>query len=279
MTGSGPPRPFWGSGTRGGLTECGGRGDDPGTAGQAGRDRSGWCPVWDTRWQRCYRLAQNHVQAGRTLPEAAGGVVVQGRKLGRWVTAQRFGREQLLPVQQWILENTHGLQAAEEDERPVKRTQGTMWALNLTATGQFHAREGHLRVPRKHAEHVETEDGLSGRQGAADGPVVDKLGTCVRKHAAKTPRTRPNRPRPTRHALVAVAPHFAKGRTSRRAVHPVGAAGPSCRPARVVRRRHLPVWWGLPAPGLSSGARRRPPKGPGCADSPSTDENARREGI
>ncbi|MER5618867.1 helicase associated domain-containing protein [Streptomyces sp. NPDC002215] len=112
----------------------------------------GWCPVWDTGWQRCYRLVQNHVQAGGTLPMADGDVVVQGEDLGRWVNAQRFGWEQLLAAQQWILENSLGLQAAEEDERPVKRTQDTMWAFNLTAARQFHAREGHLRVPRKHAE-------------------------------------------------------------------------------------------------------------------------------
>ncbi|WP_457467480.1 hypothetical protein [Streptomyces sp. TE4109] len=41
-----------------------------------------------------------------------GDVVVQGEDLGRWVTAQRYGWEQLLPAQQWILENTLGLQAA-----------------------------------------------------------------------------------------------------------------------------------------------------------------------
>ncbi|MGW1411640.1 helicase associated domain-containing protein [Streptomyces sp. NPDC002403] len=131
---------------------------------------------WDTGWQRCYRLVQNHVQAGGALPEAAGDVVVQGEDLGRWVPAQRFGWEQLLPVQQWILENTLGLRAAWEDERPVKRTQDTMWALNLTAARQFHAREGHLRVPRKHAEQLEA---LSGRQDGADGPVVVRLGTWL----------------------------------------------------------------------------------------------------
>ncbi|MFB7852649.1 helicase [Streptomyces sp. NPDC056053] len=118
----------------------------------------GWCPVWDTGWQRGYRLIQNHVQAGGTLPTADGDVVVQGEDLGRWVNAQRFGWEQLLPVQQWILENTLGLQAAEEDERPVKRTQDAKWAANLAAARQFHAREGHLRVPRKHVEHLEVED-------------------------------------------------------------------------------------------------------------------------
>ncbi|MFD7499249.1 helicase associated domain-containing protein [Streptomyces sp. NPDC059832] len=72
----------------------------------------------------------------------------------------------------------------------MKRTQDTMWALNLAAARQFHAREGHLRVPRKHAEQLEA---LSGRQGGADGPLVVRLGTWldnVRKRAAKLPGQR-----------------------------------------------------------------------------------------
>ncbi|MFF3787637.1 helicase associated domain-containing protein [Streptomyces sp. NPDC001933] len=61
-----------------------------------------------------------------------------------------------------------------------------MWALNLAAARQFNGREGHLRVPRKHAEHVEFEEGMGGRQGGAEGVVVVKLGTWldnVRKRA------------------------------------------------------------------------------------------------
>ncbi|MGW1108038.1 helicase associated domain-containing protein [Streptomyces sp. NPDC002540] len=153
----------------------------------------GWCPVWDTGWQRCYRLVHNHVQAGGTLPEAAGDVVVQGEDLGRWVNAQRLGWEQLLPVQRWLLENTLKITPAEDNGRPVKQTQDAKWALNLTAARQFHAREGHLGVPHKHVEHLETEDALPGRQGGADGPVVVKLGTWldnVRKRAAKLPEQR-----------------------------------------------------------------------------------------
>ncbi|WP_326771036.1 hypothetical protein OG978_46385 (plasmid) [Streptomyces sp. NBC_01591] len=93
----------------------------------------GWCPAWDTTWQRCYRLVQNHVQAGGTPPEAAGDVVVQGEDLGRWVNTQRFGWEQLLPVQQWTLENTLTITPAQEDERPVKQTQDIKWAVSLAA--------------------------------------------------------------------------------------------------------------------------------------------------
>ncbi|MCX4869975.1 helicase associated domain-containing protein [Streptomyces sp. NBC_00257] len=151
-------------------------------------------PVSNTGWQRCYRLVQIHVQADGTLPEAAGDVVVQGEDLGRRVTAQRFGWEQLPPVQQWILENTLKITPAQESERSAKRTQDAKWALNLAAARQFHTREGHLRVPRKRVEHLETENGPTGRQDSADEPVVVKLGTRldnVRKRAAKLPEQRP----------------------------------------------------------------------------------------
>ncbi|MET9658615.1 helicase associated domain-containing protein [Streptomyces sp. NPDC006510] len=112
----------------------------------------GWCPVWDTTWQRCYRLVHNHIQAVATVPTTAGTVVVQGEGLGRWVTAQRNGWAQLLAAQQWLLENTLGLTPAAKEEagRPVLRGQDAKWAANLAAARQFHAREGHLRVPRKH---------------------------------------------------------------------------------------------------------------------------------
>lgn len=128
-----------------------------------------------------------------TLPETAGGVVVQGEDLGRWVTAQRHGWERLVAAQQWLLENTLGIQAAEKEKRPVKQTQDAKWAVNLAAARQFHAREGHLRVPRKHVEQVAVEEELSGRQDGADGPVVVKLGMWldnVRKRAAKLPEQR-----------------------------------------------------------------------------------------
>ncbi len=119
---------------------------------------------------------------------AAGKVIVQGEDLGRWVTAQRLGWEKLLPAQQWLLENVLGVEPAGDEQRPVRRTQDTMWAVNLAAARQFHTREGHLRVPRKHIEHLKTGSGPSGRQNGVDGVVVVKLGTWLddtRKRAAK----------------------------------------------------------------------------------------------
>ncbi|MET9418764.1 Helicase associated domain protein [Streptomyces klenkii] len=148
----------------------------------------GWCPVWDTGWQRCFRLAQAHVEAGVVLPTVPGEVIVQGEDLGRWAQASRLSWDDLLPVQQWMLENVLGLTPAEEHERPVKRTQQDKWALNLRAARQFHAREGHLNVPRKHIEHLEPEGGPTGPQGGAEEPVAIKLGMAldnIRKRADK----------------------------------------------------------------------------------------------
>ncbi|MEV0938153.1 helicase associated domain-containing protein [Streptomyces phaeochromogenes] len=39
----------------------------------------------------------------------------------------------------------------------MRRSQDDRWATNLAAARQFHAREGHLRPARKHAEHVNGE--------------------------------------------------------------------------------------------------------------------------
>ncbi|MFF9594221.1 Helicase associated domain protein [Streptomyces sp. NPDC014646] len=142
----------------------------------------GWCPAWDTTWQRRLRLVQAHVRAGGELPTAAGSVVVQGEDLGRWVAAQRDQEQwdRLVPAQRLLLESL-GIEPAEKGEagRPVLRGQDAKWALGLAAARAFHAREGHLRVPRKHVEHLAVEPGASDRQGATDEAVVVKLGTWI----------------------------------------------------------------------------------------------------
>ncbi|MGW7414572.1 Helicase associated domain protein [Streptomyces sp. NPDC054863] len=152
----------------------------------------GWCPAWHAGWQRCLRLVQNHLKNGGRMPMEAGVVVVQGEDLGRWVQGCRFGWEGLLPAQQWLLENVLGLGPAQESERPVKRTQDDKWMLNLAAAKAFHAREGHLRVPRKHEEHL-APDGLAGTQRGADGVVGVRLGSWldnVRKRESKLSQER-----------------------------------------------------------------------------------------
>ncbi|WP_240436159.1 MULTISPECIES: helicase associated domain-containing protein [Streptomyces] len=119
----------------------------------------GWAPEgWDVAWQRCYRLTRAHVQAGGVLPGGPGEVIVQGGDLGAWVTGQRAGWDRLVPAQQYLLE-TIGLEPPAEGEvvGPVRRSQDELWERNMTAARQFHAREGHLRVPRQHREDVDGE--------------------------------------------------------------------------------------------------------------------------
>lgn len=69
--------------------------------------------------------------------------------------AQRVGWDALTPAQQWMLDSVLGLEPADEAEQPpARRTQADRWAGHLAAARQFHAREGHLNVPRKHVEDV-----------------------------------------------------------------------------------------------------------------------------
>ncbi|WP_424883600.1 helicase associated domain-containing protein, partial [Streptomyces sp. SAI-126] len=74
------------------------------------------------------------------------------------VAAQRAGWDRLTPAQQYLLE-TIGIEPAGEDEvvGSVRRTQDEIWERNMAAARQFHAREGHLTVPRKHREEVDGE--------------------------------------------------------------------------------------------------------------------------
>ncbi|MEU0630739.1 helicase associated domain-containing protein [Streptomyces sp. NPDC005989] len=64
---------------------------------------------------------------------------------------------------------------------------------------QYHAREGHLRVPRKHIEHL-AGGAAVGRQNGAEEPLTVRLGTWLdnaRKRASKLTKQRRADPRPT----------------------------------------------------------------------------------
>ncbi|WP_329564952.1 DEAD/DEAH box helicase [Streptomyces sp. NBC_01361] len=139
----------------------------------------GWCPVWDTGWQRCFRLAKNHVDAAGTLPHGAGVLVVQGEDLGVWVQAQRLGWDKLGAAQQWLLGHVLGIEEAGEDERLVRRTQDDKWMLNLAAARRFHVREGHLQVPRKHTELVPVDEAGRGAAGVEASSGAGVVGVPV----------------------------------------------------------------------------------------------------
>lgn len=116
-----------------------------------------WCPAWGIDWQRGFHLTHTHLRADGALPTRVGEVIVQGEDLGAWTMAQRTGWDKLTLAQQWMLDSILGLEPAHEDELPVRRTQADRWASHLAAARQFHTREGHLRVPRKHVEEVTGE--------------------------------------------------------------------------------------------------------------------------
>ncbi|MFF1301032.1 MULTISPECIES: Helicase associated domain protein [unclassified Streptomyces] len=150
-----------------------------------------WCPAWDITWQRAFRLLRIHVKGGGSVPTEPGDIVVQGEDLGRWVKTQRLAWDQLPIAQAWLLENVLGLEPAGEDERPVRRTQDHKWMLNLAAARQFHAREGHLNVPRKHVEELPVTlagPAATGRETTPENTILVDLGmwiTNTRRRANK----------------------------------------------------------------------------------------------
>ncbi|MEU1918381.1 DEAD/DEAH box helicase [Streptomyces massasporeus] len=114
-----------------------------------------WCPAWPVEWQRAFHLTRQHLEAGGTLPTEPRVVVHQGEDLGRWVKAQRLSWDKLTTVQQWLCEQVLGIEPAAEDEKPKpRRSQADKWSMNYQAATQYYAREGHLRVPRKHVERI-----------------------------------------------------------------------------------------------------------------------------
>ncbi|WP_327722793.1 Helicase associated domain protein (plasmid) [Streptomyces sp. NBC_00490] len=117
----------------------------------------GWCPEWEIGWQRCYRLLLRHIQAGGTLPTKTGELVVQGEDLAVWIAGLTAAWDTLTPAQHYLLESL-GVDPEQGPElRPVRKSQEELWERNMTAARQFHAREGHLRVPRQHREDVDGE--------------------------------------------------------------------------------------------------------------------------
>ncbi|MFC8349543.1 Helicase associated domain protein [Streptomyces sp. NPDC057280] len=118
----------------------------------------GWAPEWEISWARCLRLLLLHAQAGGALPGEPGELVVQGEDLAVWIAGQVAGWDKLAPAQQYLLESLGvAPDTAGPEVRPVRRSQDELWERNMTAARQFHAREGHLRVPRQHRENVDGE--------------------------------------------------------------------------------------------------------------------------
>jgi superfamily II DNA or RNA helicase len=116
---------------------------------------SGWCPPWPIDWQRHFRLAWHHLQTGGTVPAKAGELVIDGADIGKWLAAQARSFAKLTVTQQWMLT---GMLRFTPAPAPRKISRAEQRELNLTAARQFHAREGHLDVPRSHREPVDGTD-------------------------------------------------------------------------------------------------------------------------
>ncbi|MFF5494496.1 helicase associated domain-containing protein [Streptomyces aquilus] len=113
--------------------------------------------------------------------------MVQGEDLAVWIAGQTAGWDKLTPAQHYLLESL-GIapDTTGQEVRPVRRSQDELWERNMTAARQFHAREGHLRVPRQHRENV-------------DGELLG-LGSFISNARRRAARLSPER----RHALNAL---------------------------------------------------------------------------
>ncbi len=118
----------------------------------------GWCPPWPIDWQRNFRLAWHQLQTCGALPSQVGELVVDGADIGKWLAAQSRSFGKLTVTQQWMLT---GVLRFKPPTVPRKVNRAEQRKVNLAAARQFHAREGHLDVPRTHREVVDgTEVGL-----------------------------------------------------------------------------------------------------------------------
>ncbi|MFF4911315.1 helicase associated domain-containing protein, partial [Streptomyces sp. NPDC001260] len=95
----------------------------------------------------------------------------------------------LTPAQRFLLE-TVGIEPADAGQVavPGRRSQDERWATHLTAARQYHAREGHLHVPRKHVETIRPGgDGEDGQER------VVKLGAWIDNTRRRATKLNPER--------------------------------------------------------------------------------------
>ncbi|WP_424638521.1 Helicase associated domain protein [Embleya sp. AB8] len=114
---------------------------------------------WSLEWQRMLAVVRLHLEGGGTLAELVPGHTVGGEDVGAWLARQQRGGADLTPAQRAALVAVGVPVAAEEPaHRPATGRVVDRWALTLAAATAFHAREGHLTVPRKHVEPVHLGD-------------------------------------------------------------------------------------------------------------------------
>nr|WP_279571300.1 DEAD/DEAH box helicase [Streptomyces hainanensis] len=157
-----------------------------------------WNPAWPIEWQRNYAGIQQCVDGGADPDDILPGVTVAGIDVGTWLRRQRHAWKHLSEAQRRLLadlaigplhtapEAVQGaVEAVQEPAGPEaggatvpaarKPTNGRAGSFErgLAAARQYLAREGHLRVPRSHIEHLALEDAAAGDGGQEQPETVD----------------------------------------------------------------------------------------------------------
>ncbi|MFD7924200.1 helicase associated domain-containing protein [Streptomyces sp. NPDC059740] len=119
-------------------------------------------------WQRHYAGLRTLLDSGGTLDVVLPGVTYRGDDIGAWLRKQRNQWDQLNAEQQRRLtalgvtpvprpakapERPSG-GAARAGRAPVKVKGSAAFQRGLDALQQFVEREGHVKVPRQHTEHL-----------------------------------------------------------------------------------------------------------------------------
>lgn len=131
-----------------------------------------WCPSWPIDWQRQYAAVRECLAGGAELGDLVPGVTVRGEDIGRWLERQRqhvvwqgLGdgqRERLAGLGIEPLPAPAASKAGKTARKAAGAVSGA-FERGVAALRQFHAREGHLTVPRGHLETL--EDGTEVKLG------------------------------------------------------------------------------------------------------------------
>ncbi|OEV11041.1 DEAD/DEAH box helicase [Streptomyces nanshensis] len=126
-----------------------------------------WNPPWPIAWQRHWVKLRQCLDGGATLAEIHPGVRVGGDDVGAWLAEQVAAWWTLSDGQRERMAEL-GVQAPADAERRTAEAVGSTIVVsadassqerNLAALRQFHGREGHGKVPRKHRETILVDDG------------------------------------------------------------------------------------------------------------------------
>lgn len=135
-----------------------------------------WNPAWPVPWQRRWAKVQMCLEGGAALEDLLPGVVVDGDDIGAWLLEQRTSWKALSVAQRGRLEAL-GMPAPEDapggGEGAAEGTaagggmvmvpaSASTWERGIAALRQYQAREGHVRVPRRHVEMILVDEGSGG---------------------------------------------------------------------------------------------------------------------